>query len=90
MHPAPAASLYGPPASGKSHLAQIWAGAAGASVIAAAELRQAPLGAVVVEDIDAAADRLFALLLDVCSGTRTWGELMGESAESVIRVGGSL
>jgi chromosomal replication initiation ATPase DnaA len=64
--PAPAASLYGPPASGKSHLAQIWAGAAGASVIAAAELRQAPLGAVVVEDIDAAADdgheqALFAL-----------------------------
>jgi len=42
------------------------------------------------EDIDAAADRLFALLLDVCSGTRTWGELLGEIGESVIRVGGSL
>ena len=42
------------------------------------------------EDIDAAADRLFALLLDVCSGTRTWGEVLGETAESVVRVGGSL
>lgn len=42
------------------------------------------------EDIDAAADRLVALLLDVCSGTRTWGEVLGETAESVIRVGGSL
>ncbi|HEX8012728.1 MAG TPA: UxaA family hydrolase [Casimicrobiaceae bacterium] len=42
------------------------------------------------EDLDAAADRLFALLLEVCSGTRTWGELLGEGAESVIRSGGSL
>jgi altronate dehydratase large subunit len=42
------------------------------------------------EDIDAAADRLFALMLDVCSGLRTWGEVVGEGAESVIRVGGSL
>ena len=42
------------------------------------------------EDLDAAADRLFALLLDVSSGTRTWGEVVGEAAESVIRVGGSL
>ena len=42
------------------------------------------------EDLDAAAGHLFALVLDVCSGTRTWGELLGECAESVIRVGGSL
>ena len=42
------------------------------------------------DDLDAAAERLFALLLDVCSGMRTWGELLGETAESVIRVGGSL
>lgn len=42
------------------------------------------------EDLDAAADRLFELLLDVSSGTRTWGEVVGEAAESVIRVGGSL
>ena len=42
------------------------------------------------EDADAAADRLFALLLDVCSGMRTWGEVLGETAESIIRVGGSL
>lgn len=42
------------------------------------------------EDLDAAADRLLALLIDVSSGTRTWGEVLGETAESVIRVGGSL
>jgi altronate dehydratase large subunit len=42
------------------------------------------------EDLDIAADRLFALLLDVCSGTRTWGELVGETNESVVRLGGSL
>jgi altronate dehydratase large subunit len=42
------------------------------------------------EDLDAAAERLFALLLDVCSGTRTWGELVGEANESVVRLGGSL
>jgi altronate dehydratase large subunit len=42
------------------------------------------------EDIDAAADRLFALLRDVCSGTRTFGELLGEGGESFIRLGGSL
>jgi altronate dehydratase large subunit len=42
------------------------------------------------DDPDAAADCLYALLLEVCSGTRTWGELLGESGESIIRVGGSL
>jgi chromosomal replication initiation ATPase DnaA len=64
--PAPAAVLHGPAASGKSHLAQIWADAAGASVIAAAGLGEAPAGAVVVEDIDTNTGRghepaLFAL-----------------------------
>jgi altronate dehydratase large subunit len=42
------------------------------------------------EDLDAAAARLFGCLLDVCSGTRTWGELMGETAESVLRLGASM
>jgi len=42
------------------------------------------------EDLDAAADCLFALLIDVCSGTRTWGELVGETGESVVRLGASL
>jgi altronate dehydratase large subunit len=42
------------------------------------------------EALDAAAERLFALLLDVCSGTRTWGELLGEASESVVRLGESL
>jgi len=52
--PAPAAALYGPSASGKSHLVRIWAALSGASVISAAELGDAPAGAVAVEDVDAA------------------------------------
>jgi len=51
---APAAALQGPPASGKSHLAQIWAALSGAVVIAAADLAEIPEGPVVVEDVDAA------------------------------------
>jgi altronate dehydratase large subunit len=42
------------------------------------------------EDPDAAAERLHALVLDVCSGTRTFAEILGEGAESIVRVGGSL
>ena len=42
------------------------------------------------EDLDAAADRLLALLVDVCSGTRTWGEVLGEGTESLVRLGESL
>ncbi|HTP48192.1 MAG TPA: UxaA family hydrolase [Casimicrobiaceae bacterium] len=42
------------------------------------------------EDLDAAAERLLALLLEVCSGLRTWGEVLGETGESLVRVGGSL
>jgi len=68
--PAPAAVLWGPPASGKSHLAQIWAQIAGAPVMSAGALRDGvpDVGALVLEDIDpilgdAVAERaLFALL----------------------------
>lgn len=42
------------------------------------------------EDIEAAAERLFAQLLDVASGTRTWGEILGEGSESIVRIGESL
>lgn len=52
--PAAVAALYGPSASGKSHLARIWAAQTGATVLAAADLREAPLGPVVIEDVDAA------------------------------------
>jgi chromosomal replication initiation ATPase DnaA len=52
--PAPAAALHGPSASGKSHLVQIWAQAANATVLRAADLIEAPDGAVAVEDVDAA------------------------------------
>lgn len=63
--PAPAAALYGPAASGKSHLAAIWAQKTGARVIAADDLRaDVPDGALVVEDVAAgvAEAPLFALM----------------------------
>ncbi|HEX3754358.1 MAG TPA: hypothetical protein VHV26_04700 [Rhizomicrobium sp.] len=62
--PAPAAALHGPPASGKSHLAAVWAARAAAGTIPAAALRHAPEGALVVEDAESLASEaaLFALL----------------------------
>jgi chromosomal replication initiation ATPase DnaA len=68
---APAAALYGPTASGKTHLVHVWAQAAGAAVIAAADLDHAAItgwdGPIAVENIDNAPgagheSALFALL----------------------------
>lgn len=53
--PAPAAVLYGPSGSGKSHLAGVWAERTGAAVTTAAELTGfSHLSALVVENVDAA------------------------------------
>lgn len=63
--PAPAAALYGPPASGKSHLAAVWAARAGARTIAASALDgPAPQGPLVVENAETLASEsaLFALM----------------------------
>ncbi len=63
--PAPAAALFGPPASGKSHLAAVWAQHAGATMIEATALdRDVPDGALVIENIGpgVAEAPLFALL----------------------------
>lgn len=72
--PSPAAALYGPAGSGKSHLTRVWAERAGASVMESAALDEsllalaAPSQALAIENIDhaplaAAAERaLFALL----------------------------
>jgi len=63
--PAPAAALYGPPASGKSHLAAVWAAKSGAAVLDAAALDGAiPGGPLVVENIRPGTPEtsLFALL----------------------------
>jgi chromosomal replication initiation ATPase DnaA len=63
--PAPAAALHGPPASGKSHLAAVWADRAGAQVIEASQLgADIPAGALVVENVglDVPEAPLFALL----------------------------
>lgn len=62
---APAVALVGPPASGKSHLAAVWAQKAGAQVIEAASLESGvPDGALVVENVGpgVAEAPLFALL----------------------------
>jgi chromosomal replication initiation ATPase DnaA len=53
--PAPAAALYGPSGSGKSHLAAIWAARSDAQVIAAAALSATSFDALrplIVEDVD--------------------------------------
>ena len=42
------------------------------------------------EPIEAAADRLFRTLLDIASGTATWGEILGEGEEVVSRFGAAL
>ncbi len=63
--PAPAAALFGPPASGKTHLARIWAERAGATVIAAPDLKDVLTGAVAIEDADSGFGNeraLFAML----------------------------
>ena len=36
--PAPAAAVFGPPGSGKTHLARIWAGETGSGILSAASL----------------------------------------------------
>jgi altronate dehydratase large subunit len=41
------------------------------------------------ETVEAAADRLLALLLDTASGSATWGEILGEGDEVLARLGPS-
>jgi len=63
--PAPAVALFGPGASGKSHLAAVWADKAGATVLEAAQLESGiPAGPLVVENVTVgvAEAPLFALL----------------------------
>jgi chromosomal replication initiation ATPase DnaA len=63
--PAPASVLYGPAASGKSHLASVWAGKAGAATLEAQSLgADLPPGALVVENVGRGVPEapLFALL----------------------------
>lgn len=69
--PTPAALLHGPAASGKTHLAHVWAAASGAIVIAADDLDAGvPEGALVVEQAERLnADREAALFLLLNRGT---------------------
>jgi len=62
---APAAVLFGPPASGKTHLAHIWAERAGATLIAARDLGEPIAGAAAIENAEtgfANPSALFAML----------------------------
>src|SRR5512133_1687809 len=55
--PAPAAALFGPSGSGKSHLARVWAERAGAEIVEAASLTEAILAhpqPFVIENADGA------------------------------------
>jgi chromosomal replication initiation ATPase DnaA len=52
--PAPAAVLYGPSASGKTHMARVWAEHAGAALYDAHTLDIMPPGPAVIEDVDSA------------------------------------
>ena len=52
----PAVAIYGPSASGKTHLARIWAERAGAALFDARTLRVAAAGPAVVENIDSACE----------------------------------
>jgi chromosomal replication initiation ATPase DnaA len=62
--PAPVAALHGPPGSGKSHLAAIWAARADALIVDAATLDERVLGhAVVIENADHAAHEAIVLRL---------------------------
>src|ERR1700754_1388176 len=52
--PAPAAALFGPSASGKTHLARIWAARSNAALLDARDLPGPVEGPAVVENIDSA------------------------------------
>jgi chromosomal replication initiation ATPase DnaA len=52
--PAPMLALHGPSASGKTHLARIWAERAGAALLDARSLRDPAAGPAVIENIDSA------------------------------------
>jgi chromosomal replication initiation ATPase DnaA len=75
--PSSAVALIGPEGSGKTHLAMIWAEAAGARVVAGYALGEAELptalatGALVVEDAAAADDRILFHLLNMAREERS-------------------
>ncbi len=65
--PSSAAALFGPSASGKTHLARVWAEKSGAALLDARQLREPVFGPAVVENVDSAATfaherALFAML----------------------------
>lgn len=82
-------ALAGPPASGKTHLAHLWAGLSGARILPAAalggrnpqDLAATPL---VVEDADralpAAAERTFLHLINVMRAEGQWLMITGRAA----------
>jgi chromosomal replication initiation ATPase DnaA len=70
--PAGALVLYGPPGSGKTHLAHLWRDRAGATLIAGAALTtpEALSGAVAVDNAERAAERPLLHLYNLCREQR--------------------
>lgn len=64
--PAPALVIYGPPASGKSHLAAVWAAQSGAAFVDTADLSARP-----ADEIAATARHLVLKNIDLWFGDRT-------------------
>jgi chromosomal replication initiation ATPase DnaA len=91
--PANAIALVGPPGSGKSHLAAIWAAAAGARVISGRALAQSGLlpalatGALVVEEAAAADERALFHLINLAREEEAFLLFTARTAPSVWPVG---
>ena len=66
---APAALLFGPPASGKTHLASVWAARAGAVVLNAADLKESVRGPAAIENAEAGFGNEGALFAMLEAGT---------------------
>jgi chromosomal replication initiation ATPase DnaA len=91
--PAGAVALIGPEGSGKSHLASIWAAAAGARVISGRALSQNGLlpalatGALVVEEAAAADERALFHLINLAREEEAFLLFTARSAPSIWTVG---
>lgn len=81
--PGPAAALFGPGASGKTHLAHIWAARTGATLVEARALSSVPDGPVVVEDCDRAEGDLHEAALFVLMERGTPLLLTGRTAPAI-------
>jgi chromosomal replication initiation ATPase DnaA len=83
----PAAALYGPSASGKTHLARIWAARAGATLADARDLAAPITGPAVVENCDSVSGHAHESVLFAMLERSTPLLLTGRGAPSIWPVG---